>query len=82
MVKAYVADGVLTDNEKADLESLAEQEDINKQEANLYITSELKKRKAKLKNPKSWVDNATKIGGTVASIAGVAITIIGKFTKK
>ena len=82
VVKAYVADGVLTDEEKSDLKKLAENEGISVQDAHLYMTGELKKRKAKLEKPSSGIDKGAKIGEILVTVGGLVISAISLFRKK
>ncbi|MEO2110095.1 MAG: hypothetical protein ABGW88_04070 [Leeuwenhoekiella sp.] len=81
-VKAYVADGVLTQEEIEDLKKLAESEGIEEHEAHIYITSRLKKRKAKLEKPKNGVEKLSSIGETLVAVGGFALTVITFFKKK
>lgn len=55
LVKAVVLDGEITEQEIAALKELAEKDNIDKNEAALFITAELKKRKEILNiEPSFW----------------------------
>lgn len=75
-VKAYVADGVLTDEEKDILRKIAKEEDINEIDAETYFTGELKKIKVKIQNPKP-PKSPIKWDGIAA--VGTALLAVGKF---
>lgn len=81
-VKSVVLDGIITKEERELLIKVAKEENVSQTDADVYITSQLKKRKIKLYGGGSWLSqNGAAIITAITTIAGVAITAIFKGKK-
>ena len=83
-VKAFVEDGVLTPEEKKELKKIAKEDNIDETDAEIYIVQELKRKKMevdKKKNGIDWLSKMPQIAATIASVAGVVITVLDKMDK-
>ena len=84
-VKSYVADGVLTSEEKEDLRKIAKEDQINSTDAEVYINAELTKVRSRKQTRKEVVETVKEIGGVVVSVGGFVLTLLtlmGKIGKK
>ena len=74
-VKSYVADGVLTSEEKEDLRKIAKEEQINATDADIFINAELTKIRSRKQTRKEVVETIKEIGGVVVSVGGFVLSI-------
>lgn len=76
-VRSVVLDGIITEEERVLLNKVANEENVSRIDADVYVTKQLKKRKIKLKNGGNWFseNGATLITG-VLTLAGAAVTAI------
>ncbi|MBZ9631261.1 hypothetical protein LB465_10770 [Salegentibacter sp. LM13S] len=81
-VKRVVADGKVTDEERKAIFDMAKEENLKTYEVQIYLSSELKKRQAKIEKQKynrekrktsgSWLNNeAVKTSATAAALYGI-----------
>jgi hypothetical protein len=73
-VKSYVRDGVLTPEEKANLHEMGKLEEESELELEIYITKELKRRKAKIAKGPNWFEkNGAAIITGAVTLGGVVL---------
>lgn len=79
IVKNVVADGIISDDERALLKTLAEEEKVPYNDAQIFITTQLKKRKISREKGGSWFSrhSSTILNGIVTIVGIVASNLIG-----